>query len=441
MGATNAANYKKEKEILHKLAKEVAKISALPIQQKTLDEWKALNTLNPKRPMFMIDQLPWKELNRDKEMNLECEDWLTRNFEWQLRETLYRWKHMPDDRVVTDMIRVPKAIANTGFGISVEEDRIAGPEGSSADSHDYKDILKTEEDIEKIQKPKIWEDKEASNSYLEKAKDIFDGIIRTTQGTEFVWNCHVWDTITQWRGIEACMYDISDRPEFIHKIVGKMFGFFHHMVDEYEKLGLIAVGAPMAHYSGAYCDELPGYNGESEQELEKFRHSAKNSWTIGAAQLFSVVSPKLHEEFEISYQQKWYERFGLGYYGCCDPLDKKIDIVAKLPNLRKISMSPWVDMERGSEAMAGRFVFSRKPNPAFLSSEAAWSPELVRKDLIDACTIAGKHKNPCELILKDVSTIGNKPERLWEWAKIAAEVCGRERAISDYENSKNNRIY
>ena len=72
-GPMHMANYKKEKEILQKLAKEVAQISALPIQQKTLDEWKALNALKPKRPMFMIDQLPWKELNRDKEMNLECE--------------------------------------------------------------------------------------------------------------------------------------------------------------------------------------------------------------------------------------------------------------------------------------------------------------------------------------------------------------------------------
>jgi hypothetical protein len=82
-------------------------------------------------------------------------------------------------------------------------------------------------------------------------------------------------------------------------------------------------------------------------------------------------------------------------------------------------------MEKGSEAMDGDYVFSRKPNPAFLASDAAWQRELVKKDLEDACRISAKYKNPCELILKDVSTIGHKPERLWEWAKIAAEVCGR----------------
>lgn len=419
------SNYEKEKEILRTLAKKVVEISELPIQGKTLKAWKGLNSLKPERPMFMIDQLPWGELNRDGELNIECEDWLMRYFEGQLRETLYRWNHIQDDRVVANTIRVPKSIHNTGFGISIKEDRIPGQVGTAADSHDYKDILKNEEDIEKIQTPKISENKEASKKWLETAKDIFGDIMHVTQSGTNAGYGHVWDVVSTWHGIEECMYDIIDRPEFIHKILDKMFRLFQYQLDEYEKLGLIDAGDPLIHCTGAYCDELPGFNCESEEELEKFRHSAKSIWTMGAAQLFSMVSPEVHDEFEITYQKKWYERFGLGYYGCCEPLDLKIDVIAKLPNVRKISMSPWVNMERGSEAMAGRFVFSRKPNPAFLSSDTAWIPELVRKDLIDAYTIAGKYGNPCELILKDVSTVGNKPERLWEWAKIAVEVCGR----------------
>ena len=419
------SNYQKEKETLRELAKQVAEISGLPIQEKTFKAWKGLNGLKPERPMFMIDQLPWGELNRDGEMNLECEDWLMRHFEWQLREILYRWRHIQDDRVVLNTIRTPRAVSNTGFGMHISEETIPGKPGTAANSHDYKDILQTEEDIEKIQTPKISEDKNASKQWLETAKDIFGGILTVIPGGVNAEYGHIWDVISTWHGVEECMYDILDRPEFIHKILNKMFGLYLYQLGEYEKLGLIDAGAPIIHCTGAYTDELPGFNGESDEELEKFRYSAKNAWTMGAAQLFSMVSPEVHDEFEIAYHMKWYERFGLGYYGCCEPLDLKIGVIAKLPNVRKISMSPWVDMNRGAEAMAGRFVFSRKPNPAFLSSDTAWIPELVRKDLADACEIAGKYGNPCELILKDVSTTGNKPERLWEWAKIAAEVCGR----------------
>ena len=418
------SNYEKEKEILRTLAKKVAEISALPIQEKTLREWKGLNSLKPERPMFMIDHIPWGEINRDGEMNLVCKDWLMQQFEWQLRETLYRWNHIQDDRVVENNIRVPKAINNTRFGLTVVEDTIQGTPGSTADSHHYKDILQNEEDIEKIKTPEISEDKEESKRRLETAKDIFGDIMRVGYGGIDV-HSHIWDRINEWHGVEECMYDIADRPEFIHKIVSKVFGLWHYQIDEYEKLGVVDAGGPIIHCSGAYCSELPGYNGESGEELEKIRHSTKNAWTCGTAQLFAMVSPEVHDEFEIAYQMKWFERFGLGYYGCCEPLDLKIHIIEKLPNLRKISMSPWVNMERGAEAMAGRFVFSRKPNPAYLASDIAWNPEIVRKDLIDAYTIAGRYGNPCELILKDLSTIGSKPERLWEWAKIAAEVCGR----------------
>jgi len=419
-------SYEKEKEILRSLAKKVAEISVLPIQDKTFKAWKGLNSLKPERPMFMIDQLPWGELNRDGELNLECEDWFMRNYEWQLREILYRWNHIQDDRVVTNTIKVPKAIHDTGFGVHVVHDGIiAQAEGTGVHSQHYKDVLQNEEDMEKIQTPKITEDKQESQRRLEIAKDIFGDILRIVPEGAYAGYGHIWDVVSTWHGIEECMYDILDRPEFMHKIMDKMFKIFLCRLDQYEELGLINAGDPLIHCTGAYTDELPGFNGETENELEKFRYSAKNIWTMGAAQLFSMVSPEIHDEFEIAYQMKWYARFGLGYYGCCEPLDRKVHVISKLPNVRKISMSTWVDKERGAEAMDGRFVFSYKHNPAFLSNDTAWIPELVKKDLIDAYTIAGKYGNPCELILKDVSTTGNNPERLWEWAKIAAEVCGR----------------
>ena len=271
----------------------------------------------------------------------------------------------------------------------------------------------------------ISEDTEKSAEFFERAKDIFGDILRVMKGGVFTGFGHVWDTVNVWHGVDECMIDLLDRPEFMHKVMDKMFGLVINQVEQYEKLGLVDIGSPLIHCTGAYTDELPGFNGESDEELDKYRFSAKNTWCMGAAQLFSMVSPAMHDEFEIFYQQKFFEKFGIGYYGCCEPLDLKVGVISKIPNVRKISMSPWVDMNRGAEAMAGRFVFSRKPNPAFLSSDTAWLPDLVRKDLIDAYTIAGKYGNPCELILKDVSTVGRKPERLMEWAKIAAEVCGR----------------
>ena len=79
------------------------------------------------------------------------------------------------------------------------------------------------------------------------------------------------------------------------------------------------------------------------------------------------------------------------YYGCCEPLDRKIDIVRKLPNLRKISITPWADVKRAAEQMGPDFVMARKPNPAMVAV-----PELdedaLRADIaetLDVCRANG----------------------------------------------------
>ena len=45
----------------------------------------------------------------------------------------------------------------------------------------------------------------------------------------------------------------------------------------------------------------------------------------------------MHEEFALRYESRWLERFGLSNYGCCEPLDRKVDIIKKaVPNLRRL---------------------------------------------------------------------------------------------------------
>ena len=142
---------------------------------------------------------------------------------------------------------------------------------------------------------------------------------------------------------------------------------------------------------------------------------------FGLAQMFSTVSPQMFDEYEVETSMPLFERFGLVYYGCCDPLDLKMDQVRKIPNLRKISMSPWVDERRGAEQIKGDFVYSRKPNPAML---VAFHEDEIREHLqqsVDACAEFGC---PLEIILKDISTVCYEPRRLWRWADIAMEVVG-----------------
>jgi len=89
--------------------------------------------------------------------------------------------------------------------------------------------------------------------------------------------------------------------------------------------------------------------------------------------------------------------------------------------VRKISMSPWVDLERGAESIGRDFVFSRKPNPAFLAWDT-WRPKAVEQDLRETHEMCKRYGCPVEFILKDISTVRYKPQNLWEWADIAMKI-------------------
>ncbi|MEI8189882.1 MAG: hypothetical protein WCI75_09220, partial [candidate division NC10 bacterium] len=124
--------------------------------------------------------------------------------------------------------------------------------------------------------------------------------------------------------------------------------------------------------------------------------------------------------FGVKHDLRWLSRWGLTYYGCCEPLDLKMEVLRRIPNLRKISVSPWCQPERAVREMGDRYVMSRKPTPAVLAGDN-WHPDRARQDMVDflKCTEGRCH---VELIMKDISTVRHKPQRLWEWARIAMEV-------------------
>ena len=406
----------RDRSILRELGKQVAEIAALPIQQQTIALWKALNGLKPERPMVMIDQVCWNEMNVNDELTLRTQDEFGQKLEADLRRTLYAWTHMRADMVVEPAVTIPKAICGTGFGIQVHEERAVTDPTNDIVGHLYFDQLQTDEDLQKICMPDARLDEAETACRESIAHEIFDGILGVyMQGLAPSFNA--WDWVVQWRGAENVLLDLAERPDFMHRLFGRVTEAALTLLDQAEERGLLAQRLSRIHCTGAYTDELPAPG------FDPNKPRAKDLWTMGMAQIFSSVSPAMHQAFDLDYAVRFYKRFGLVYYGCCEPLHLKLDMVKKIPNLRKISMSPWVDVEKGAEQIGRSFVFSRKPSPAFLAGRS-WHPDAVEEDLRDVVERCAHHGCPVELILKDISTVGYRPQRLWEWADVAMRVVG-----------------
>jgi hypothetical protein len=404
-------------KIIRDLAARVAEIAALPVQEEKRRLWRKLNALQPERPMVMIDQVCWNEMDLGDELKLRCSDPECRQYEEFLRQLLYQWKHFPVDMVVEPFIRVPMAIDNTGFGIQVQEQIAVMDATNSVVGHYYNNQFQTVDDLEKVKTPQISHDPLETERRLSVANQLFDGLLEVR-----AWGMDpylsLWDPISSWMGVESVLYAIVDQPELLHGMVGRMTDGYLAMLDQLEEQGLLSGPQSLIHCTGAYTDELPAPG------FDPAKPRTKDMWMFGLAQMFSTVSPRMFKEFEVNYASRICERFGLVYYGCCDPLDGKMPQVRQIPNVRKISMSPWVNQERGAAEIRGDYVFSRKPSPAMLAYDD-FDPQAVRADLMTTYELCKQYNCPLEFILKDISTVRYDPKRLFQWADIAMQVvCG-----------------
>ena len=409
----------KDTDVLRRLAGEVAGIAALDVHKEKARLWTKLNDLKSERPMVWINEICWNEMNVDDELTLQCGHPWARDQEDQLRKTIYQWNHLPGDMVVNDYLACPLEIHSTDFGVIEDVDIVKTDDTSDVVSRHFKIQIAEPEDIEKIKMPKISHNEEATELSYQAMCDVYGGIIAVKkQGQTHIWFTP-WDFLIRWWGIQEAMMDMIMRPDMVSAAVEKMVDAWMVELDQFEEQNLLSLDNDNTRVgSGGYgfTSELPGDDYDAGHVL------AQNMWGCSNAQIFSEVSPDMHWEFAVKHDMRWLQRFGMTYYGCCEPLDKKMGVLRKIPNLRKISTSPWCDIERMVAEVGADYIISQKPSPAIFA-EADWQPEKARTDIRE---VLEKADGKChiEFIMKDISTVRRDPKRLWQWAQIAMEeVC------------------
>jgi hypothetical protein len=261
-----------DRAIIHELASKVAEVAALPIQEETRRLWRCLNGLKPERPMVTIDQVCWNAMNLDDELTMRCEDASLHGYEWVFRAILFQWKRFPVDMVVEPFVRVPKAIHNTGFGVGAHEDIAVGDPTNSVVGHRFINQFETDEDIERIQMPKVSHDPAETERRLAFAHDLFGDVLEIrAEGADL--NLSLWDPISTWMSVEGACWALIDRPEYMHKLVGRLTDGYSTMIDQLEEQGLLCGPQSLIHCTGAWTDELPA-EGYDPERWTSFRRRA-----------------------------------------------------------------------------------------------------------------------------------------------------------------------
>ena len=397
----------RDKSVTQGLAARVAEIAALPVQREKAELWRRLNSLERVRPMVILQNGTWHQTGDQIRLEAE-EDWV-RAHEWGLRATLYHWDHMRDDTVYEAVAYSPVVIRDNGMGIhtdSTAPDHVFG-------ARRYNPIIAEGDDPARVTMPTVEVDWDETERLYQRYCDLYDGVLAVEKrGAAFHW-FNMMDQFIEWRGIENAMVDMVDRPEWVHAWMERLTAWHESRLDQYEDLGVLSLnnGANGVGPGGlGFTDELP------RPDFDGVHVRTADLWGHAATQIFSEVSPAMHEEFALRYERRLLDRFGLNGYGCCEPLDKKTDILWSIPRLRRVSMSPWIDPARGAQGLGSGFIFSFKPNPAVIGMEA-WNEDLARSTLRDAL----EKTRGCvvEVIMKDLHECRREPQRMWAWVDMA----------------------
>lgn len=123
----------------------------------------------------------------------------------------------------------------------------------------------------------------------------------------------------------------------------------------------------------------------------------------------------MHEEFALRYERELLAPFGLLGYGCCEDLTDKLGDVMRVPRMRRVSVSPFANVDRCAERLGRQAIFSWKPHPAHLAGE--FETDHITSYIQHALEVT---RGCCvEMILKDTHTCDHHPERFTEWTRIA----------------------
>jgi len=400
-----------DRVILRDLADRVAEIASLPVQAERRELWREHNDLQPTRPMILVfPEGAWEELLPEE--HLKCEGKEARRIEWALRSRIYYHEHFQDDTVIEREWVVQKVIHDSGWGM--EARHVPSPTARGAWAFDP--VIHGPSDLGKLHFPEIVYDREETEQKLAEAQELFGDILDVRlKGVAHI-SYHLMSLYTGWRGLREMMTDMYLHPQMVHDAMSFLEEGHREVLRQYMAQNLLSLNNDNTYQSSGgngYTSELPkpGFDPDHVRPCDM--------WASAESQEMAQVGPKQHAEFVLQYEKRLLEPFGLGGYGCCDDLTLKLEDVFTIPNIRRISISPFADVDRCGPKLRGDYVFSWKPHPAHLVGQ--FNEEMIRSYIRHTLEMAQRHGCVLEMILKDTHTCEHHPERFDRWTQIARE--------------------
>ena len=404
---------KNDIHVLRELAKRQAEIAALPHMEERRRWWYDLNDGKTTQPLCIF---AFHGPHDGFYMPMRCETPLAREVEHNM--IIHQTTHMlvDDDRVFEPYIRLRARNGFTPFGTSVGRSGTQYADGGTSIGYAYHHPVQDfAADIEKFTKS-TWR---VDYSLLQTLADCAE--VRAAIGDIIGVRAEVpsicfypasW--VLEMMGMENMMVAMMDEPELFHSVMRKLTDDMHEYLDALEIQGGLLLNSDSTFLnqdSWGYTSQLPKFNYDG---VPRLRHM----WGYSNAQETVGMSPEMFDEFFFQYIKEFADRMGLFAYGCCEPVDSQWPLsLSRLPNLRKLSVSPWCNEEALGEMIRGKgIVYHRKPSPNFVGVDEHFDEDAFAAHMKRTALAASG--SPLEVTFRDILTLRGEPWR----AKRAVEI-------------------
>ncbi|MGO9308585.1 MAG: hypothetical protein ACLQDL_06135 [Spirochaetia bacterium] len=418
----------KEVQSLRRLAARWMEHAASPVMAERRRQWKAVKDLTPEKPTILVETCMLQDyIGRDE---LVCVDPYVRNIEKSLYETVRHADEIGDDIVVDPYFRIPWVLEISDYGVPIEAYHAVTSGGSDL-AYSFNFGVQSEKDARKLHLRTRRVNRRESCHQKELLEDIFVDILPVRLGgwdpfdtdpgyRPWLGNLYVGLTMDLFKliGNDNLLTWVYDNPPLLHAIMkiirDDRKAHFRFM----EKEGLLYANTDTwmpCPGSYGFVSDLPGQDDGHAAQL-------KDCWCWADSQESAPISPAMFEEFFLPSIAEVTRPFGLTYYGCCEALHDRFERVEKaIPNLRAVSVSGWSDPFRAGELLGKKYVYSRKPTPAYISgANPDW--ELLKKDV--RRTLDGAKGCSLEFCFRDIYTIDGDRPRLARWVRMTRAMMG-----------------
>jgi len=399
----------KDRGMLRRLAGKMAELAGRPVEEEKRHLWYRHNALEATRPIVFCDpENGWNEIITEDQ--IECEGELARGWEMTLRKEIFWAESMGDDKVVDAVFNVPHVYQEGDWGMHETITKVV-----SHGSYRWDAPLKDYDQLDQLQFPEITVDYDSTDKLLALAEQTFGDLLDVRLKTMWWWTLGMTWTLINLRGLQQVMMDMYDHPDGLHRVMGILRDGHLAKLDFLQENNLLSLNTGNTYVGSGgfgFTRELP------QPDFDGMHVRTMDMWGFCESQETVQVSPAMFEEFIFPYQVPILERFGLSCYGCCEPLHKRWHVVRRFPRLRRVSVSPWADFEKMAEYLGADYIYSLKPSPTDLARPQI-DEDRIRRELREVLRITRGCR--MELMMKDNHTIGNNPQNVIRWCRIAQE--------------------